>query len=44
MRSVEPLKRRALQLEELVLGKDSADLAKSLNELGVLNYLQNNIE
>ena len=44
MRSVEPLRRRALQLEELVLGPDSADLARSLNELGVLYYLQNNIE
>lgn len=38
------LKRRALQLEELTLGKDSADCAKTLNELGVLYYLQNNLE
>ncbi|KAA8580697.1 hypothetical protein FQN60_013655, partial [Etheostoma spectabile] len=29
------LRRRALQLEELTLGKDSADSAKTLNELGV---------
>uniref|UniRef100_A0AAR2J234 Nephrocystin-3 n=1 Tax=Pygocentrus nattereri TaxID=42514 RepID=A0AAR2J234_PYGNA len=38
------LRRRALQLEELTLGKDSADCAKTLNELGVLYYLQNNID
>ncbi|CAL8312603.1 unnamed protein product [Merluccius merluccius] len=38
------LRRRALQLEELTLGNDSADCAKTLNELGVLYYLQNNLE
>ncbi|KAJ8376758.1 hypothetical protein SKAU_G00073380 [Synaphobranchus kaupii] len=38
------LRRRALQLEELSLGKDTADCAKTLNELGVLYYLQNNLE
>uniref|UniRef100_A0AAY4D9B2 Nephrocystin-3 n=1 Tax=Denticeps clupeoides TaxID=299321 RepID=A0AAY4D9B2_9TELE len=38
------LRRRALQLEELSLGKDSADCAKTLNELGVLYYLQNNLD
>ncbi|KAM9308213.1 nephrocystin-3 [Gastrophryne carolinensis] len=38
------LKRRALQLEELTLGKDTADNARTLNELGVLYYLQNNLE
>lgn len=38
------LRRRALQLEELTLGRDSADCAKTLNELGVLYYLQNNLE
>ncbi|XP_060726907.1 nephrocystin-3 isoform X3 [Tachysurus vachellii] len=38
------LRRRALQLEELTLSKDSADCAKTLNELGVLYYLQNNID
>ncbi|MBN3308032.1 NPHP3 protein, partial [Amia calva] len=38
------LRRRALQLEELTLGSDSADNAKTLNELGVLYYLQNNLE
>ncbi|XP_035981049.1 nephrocystin-3 [Fundulus heteroclitus] len=38
------LRRKALQLEELTLGKDSADSAKTLNELGVLYYLQNNLD
>ncbi|XP_044151767.1 nephrocystin-3 isoform X1 [Bufo gargarizans] len=38
------LKRRALQLEELTLGKDTSDNARTLNELGVLYYLQNNLE
>uniref|UniRef100_A0A6Q2YIJ2 Nephrocystin-3 n=1 Tax=Esox lucius TaxID=8010 RepID=A0A6Q2YIJ2_ESOLU len=38
------LRRRALQLEELTLGKDTADSAKTFNELGVLYYLQNNLE
>ncbi|XP_046879327.1 nephrocystin-3 isoform X1 [Hypomesus transpacificus] len=38
------LRRRALQLEELTLGKDTADSSKTLNELGVLYYLQNNLE
>uniref|UniRef100_A0A3P9J894 Nephrocystin-3 n=1 Tax=Oryzias latipes TaxID=8090 RepID=A0A3P9J894_ORYLA len=38
------LRRRALQLEELTVGKDSADCAKTLNELGVLYYLQNNLD
>lgn len=38
------LRRRALQLEELTLGKDSADCSKTLNELGVLYYLQNNLD
>ncbi|RXM28425.1 Nephrocystin-3 [Acipenser ruthenus] len=38
------LRRRALQLEELTLGNDTADNAKTLNELGVLYYLQNNLE
>ncbi|PVD37428.1 hypothetical protein C0Q70_00018 [Pomacea canaliculata] len=41
---IDPLQRRALQLEELAMGPDSADLARTLNELGVLYYLQNNIE
>ncbi|KAJ8320207.1 hypothetical protein KUTeg_001794 [Tegillarca granosa] len=44
MRSVDPLQRRALQLEELAIGPDSPDLARTLNELGVLYYLQNNFE
>ncbi|XP_060036243.1 nephrocystin-3 isoform X2 [Erinaceus europaeus] len=38
------LRRRALQLEELTLGKDTPDSARTLNELGVLYYLQNNLE
>ncbi|MGH0123466.1 UNVERIFIED_CONTAM: hypothetical protein FKN15_011981 [Acipenser sinensis] len=38
------LRRRALQLEELTLGNDTADNAKTLNELGVLYYLQNNLD
>ncbi|KAK6299931.1 hypothetical protein J4Q44_G00299640 [Coregonus suidteri] len=38
------LRRRAIQLEELTLGKDTADCAKTFNELGVLYYLQNNLE
>ncbi|KAL5006057.1 hypothetical protein ScPMuIL_017215 [Solemya velum] len=44
MRGIDPLKRRALQLEELALGPDSPENARTLNELGVLYYLQNNIE
>ncbi|XP_064025922.1 nephrocystin-3 isoform X2 [Pogoniulus pusillus] len=38
------LRQRALQLEELTLGKDTPDTARTLNELGVLYYLQNNLE
>uniref|UniRef100_A0A8D0H9M5 Nephrocystin-3 n=1 Tax=Sphenodon punctatus TaxID=8508 RepID=A0A8D0H9M5_SPHPU len=38
------LHQRALQLEELTLGKDTSDTARTLNELGVLYYLQNNLE
>ncbi|XP_012518792.1 PREDICTED: nephrocystin-3 [Propithecus coquereli] len=38
------LRRRALQLEELTLGKDTPDNARTLNELGVLYYLQNNLD
>ena len=38
------LRKRALQLEELTLGKDTPDNARTLNELGVLYYLQNNLE
>ncbi|KAM6224830.1 nephrocystin-3 [Rhynchocyon petersi] len=40
----ELLRRRALQLEELTLGKDTPDNARTLNELGVLYYLQNNLD
>ena len=35
------LKKRALQLEDLATGSDSVELARTLNELGVLYYLQN---
>ncbi|XP_066483687.1 nephrocystin-3 [Tiliqua scincoides] len=38
------LRQRALQLEGLTLGKDTSDNARTLNELGVLYYLQNNLE
>ncbi|XP_031573125.1 nephrocystin-3-like isoform X2 [Actinia tenebrosa] len=38
------LKQKMLQVEELVLGPASSEVAKSLNELGVLLYLQNNHE
>ncbi|KAH0627264.1 hypothetical protein JD844_002778 [Phrynosoma platyrhinos] len=38
------LRQRTLQLEELTLGKDTSDNARTLNELGVLYYLQNNLE
>lgn len=38
------LRKRALQLEELTLGKDKPENARTLNELGVLYYLQNNLE
>ncbi|XP_006902609.1 PREDICTED: nephrocystin-3 [Elephantulus edwardii] len=38
------LRRRALQLEELTLGKDTPENARTLNELGVLYYLQNNLD
>lgn len=38
------LRRRVLQLEELSLRAESADTAHTLNELGVLYYLQNNLE
>ena len=44
IRTIDPLKRRVLQLEELAMGPDSPDLARTLNELGVLYYLQNNVE
>ncbi|XP_069861523.1 nephrocystin-3 isoform X2 [Dipodomys merriami] len=43
LRAFALLRRRALQLEELTLGKDTPDSARTLNELGVLYYLQNNL-
>ncbi|CAH1790232.1 unnamed protein product [Owenia fusiformis] len=42
LKGVDTIRRRVLQLEELALGPDSPDHARTLNELGVLNYLQNN--
>ena len=38
------LKGDVIQLEELAIGRDSPDLARILNELGVLYFLQNNIK
>ncbi|XP_064411015.1 nephrocystin-3 isoform X1 [Latimeria chalumnae] len=38
------LRRRVLQLEELTLGNNTPESARTLNELGVLYYLQNNLE
>ena len=38
------LKKRTLQVEELAGGVPSAELARSLNELGVLYFLQNDHE
>lgn len=44
VQGMEPLRKRALQLEGLCIGPDSADLARTLNEIGVLHYLQNDFE
>ncbi|CAH3024140.1 unnamed protein product, partial [Porites evermanni] len=38
------LKKKTLQVEELARESPSPELARSLNELGVLNFLQNNHE
>ena len=38
------LKKKTLQMEELACGSPSVELARSLNELGVLYFLQNNYE
>lgn len=38
------LKKKTLQVEKLARGSPSAELARSLNELGVLYFLQNNHE
>ena len=38
------LKKKTLQMEELARGSPSAELARSLNELGVLYFRQNNYE
>ncbi|KAK6166073.1 hypothetical protein SNE40_022850 [Patella caerulea] len=42
--AADKLQRRTLHLEELALGPESPDLARTLNELGVLYYLQNDWE
>ena len=44
MRSGDPLRRRVLHLEELAMGPETPDLARTLNEIGVLYYLQSNVE
>ena len=44
IRGIDPLRRRVLQLEELTMGPDSIEQARTLNEIGVLYYLQNNME
>ena len=44
IQGMEPLRKRAVQLEGLYMGPDSPDLARTLNELGVLHYLQNDFE
>ncbi|KAI0213397.1 Nephrocystin-3 [Lamellibrachia satsuma] len=44
LRVADPLRKRTLQLEELAMAADSLDLARTLNEIGVLYYLQNSIE
>ena len=43
VKGLAPLRKRLLQLEELVVGTDSTDLARTLNEIGVLYYFQNDI-
>ena len=44
LRVADPLRKRTLQLEELAMAADSLDLARTLNEIGVLYYLQSSIE
>lgn len=44
LRAADPLRKRTLQLEELAMAADSLDLARTLNEIGVLYYLQNSVE
>ncbi|XP_032233897.2 nephrocystin-3 isoform X2 [Nematostella vectensis] len=41
---VQAMKRKIIQVEELSLGPGSQELSRSLNEIGVLYYLQNNHE
>ncbi|XP_041472246.1 nephrocystin-3-like isoform X2 [Lytechinus variegatus] len=42
VRALSALRRRTLQMEQLTQGAESADLARTLNELGMLYYLQKN--
>lgn len=44
LHGADPLRRRVLHLEELAMGPETPDLARTLNEIGVLYYLQNNVE
>ncbi|KAL4217270.1 Nephrocystin-3 [Mactra antiquata] len=44
VQGMEPLRKRTLQLEGLCMGPDSADSARTLNEIGVLHYLQNDFD
>ncbi|XP_064597908.1 LOW QUALITY PROTEIN: nephrocystin-3-like [Liolophura sinensis] len=43
-RGITPLRRQAVNTEELAMVPESPELARTLNELGVLYYLQNNID
>ena len=38
------LRRKTIQVEELAQGPPTPEVARSLNELGVLHFLQNNHE
>ncbi|KAH3749787.1 nephrocystin-3-like [Dreissena polymorpha] len=44
VQGMDPLRKRALHLEGLCVGPESATQARTLNELGVLNYLQNDFD
>ncbi|XP_071103665.1 nephrocystin-3-like [Haliotis cracherodii] len=44
LRGIDLLRRRTLHLEELAMGSDSPEQARTLNELGVLYYLQSNVD
>jgi nephrocystin-3 len=38
------MRKQTLRPEGLTMGPDSPDLARTLNEIGVLSYLQNNVD